>query len=72
MLDKLQTHGPADDMWRVDVAGVPVSVRGEQAKIHLEQVNGQLAKMKMALHRISKMHPSSPGAGNVAREALRD
>jgi len=63
---------PLNDMWRVDVSGYPCSVRGEHAKDHLEAVNRQMARMKMALHRISKMHPSGPGAGTIAREALSD
>jgi hypothetical protein len=60
------------DLLRVDVAGVAVMVRGDVAREHLENVNRDIAKMKMALHRISKMHPAGPGAGNVARETLND
>jgi hypothetical protein len=43
---------PADDMWRVDVAGIPISVRGEAAKDHLEAVVRQMARMKLALNKL--------------------
>lgn len=60
------------DRWRVDVGGVSVNVYNKEACEHLQRVNHRLAVMKMALHRISKMHPSGPGAGNVARGALEE
>lgn len=57
---------------RVDIGGMSVMVLSEDAMRHLEAVNIRMARMKMALHRISKMHPNGPGAGNVAREGLSD
>lgn len=39
--------GPVNDMWRVDVCGVPVTVRGRLAKDHLEQVNHQIAELRL-------------------------
>lgn len=63
--------GPEGDIWRVDVEGYACHVKGEHAKDHLEQVNRKLAKMKMALHRISRIHPSvGLGAEKIAREAI--
>ena len=38
---------------RVDVAGMPIMVRGEVERAHLEKVNQQLTKMKLALHKIT-------------------
>lgn len=52
--------GPVSDMWRVDVAGVPVNVRGKNAYLHLQNVNRQLAKMKLALHKIKGGHSEDP------------
>jgi hypothetical protein len=62
------------NLWRVDVAGYPIDVRGEDERDYLQQVNSQLARMKMALHRIAKMDPSVPVEhfGDVAREALKN
>lgn len=57
------------DMWRVDVAGYPVSVRGLPAKDHLERVNNQLARMKMALYRIAKICDVT-ALSEIAREEL--
>jgi hypothetical protein len=59
------------DMWRVDVAGVPVSVRGQVAYEHLQQVNRSLAQMKSALHQIAKMADKPGGVGQIARDILR-
>jgi hypothetical protein len=57
------------DMWRVDVAGYPISVRGQYARDHLEKINRQNAKMKMALHRILKMS-QDPWCQEQATKAL--
>jgi hypothetical protein len=59
------------DMWRVDVAGYPISVRGQVAREHLEQVNRQLSVMKLALHKISAQAGQPGGVGQIARDALR-
>lgn len=56
-------------LWRVDVSGVSVSVRGEDACRHLQEVNHRMARMKMALHRLCKMHPDADTM-NVARDGL--
>lgn len=58
-----------NDLWRVDVAGYACYVKGKHAADHLERVNGSLARMKMALHRIAKAHPDSVTA-ELALEAL--
>lgn len=58
-----------NDMWRVDVAGYPVSVKGQAARAHLEQINHQFARMKMALHRIKGGHSKDPQLD--ATEALQ-
>lgn len=68
-LDTLRN--PKPNMWRVDVAGVPVSVHGESAYEHLRRVNSQLARMKMALHLIA-MNWDDAGCGDIAREALKN
>lgn len=47
-------RGPVDDMWRVDVAGCPVLVKGEPSKDFLTHVNRRMARMKMALHKIGQ------------------
>ena len=59
-----------NDMLRVDVCGYPVSVRGDAARLHLEQITGKTARMKLALYRIADMDPGI--AGDIAREALSD
>lgn len=59
------------DMWRVDVSGYPLSVRGEPAREHLERVNRNLAVMKLALHKIAKLAERPGGVGEIARDALR-
>ena len=59
------------DMWRVDVEGYPVSVKGQVARAHLEQVNRRLAMMKLALHQIAQLAQKPGGVGQVARDALR-
>jgi len=59
-----------NDMLRVDVCGYPVSVRGDAARLHLEQITGKMARMKLALHRIADMDPGI--AGDIARVALSD
>ncbi len=60
------------DMWRVDVAGYPVSVKGQDAREHLEEVNRSLSQMKMALHQIAAIATKPGGVGQIARDALRD
>ena len=62
---------PKDDMWRADVAGFAVSVRGETAKAHLENVSRKLARMKAALRRIAKFS-DEVAAVSEARRALGD
>ncbi len=59
------------DMWRVDVAGVPIMVRGQVAVAHLEKVNRSLTQAKMALHQIAALARKSGGVGQIARDALR-
>jgi hypothetical protein len=59
------------DMWRVDVAGYPIMVRGQVARTHLEQVNRNLAVMKLALHKISAIARRQGEVGEVARDAIR-
>lgn len=58
--------------WRVDVAGVPVSVYSEDAMRHLQQVNKKLAQTKMALHRIASGRYGHDGMVELAHQALRD
>jgi hypothetical protein len=68
---------PDDPMeWRVDVKGYPVTVLGKHARDHLQQANLELARMKMALHRILYMDPEKLGkqgiykAQTIAKEGL--
>ena len=42
---------PPDNIWRVDVGGVPISVRGEAARQHLDEFNRDHAKLKLILTR---------------------
>lgn len=56
---------PEGNIWRVDIMGYPCFVKGEHAKDHLEQVARELARMKMALHRILKMDPKEWGAQGI-------
>lgn len=58
----------AADMWRVDIAGHAITVRGEHAKEVLEKFRHQHAKMKLALHKIIKQHPE---ASDIAVEGLQ-
>ena len=64
-------------LWRVDVAGVPVYVSGKPACEHLQIVNSDLARMKMALYRILRMNPDEWGkqgifkAQSIAQEGLK-
>lgn len=65
------------DMWRVDIAGYPVTVRGSLAKSRLEEVNHQMSRMKLALHRIARSGREKGTSGDghsycieVAKEAL--
>jgi hypothetical protein len=58
------------DMWRVDVAGYPVFVKGQVARAHLEKVNQQLARMRLALHKIKGGHSQDHQLD--ATRALRD
>jgi len=39
---------------RVDVAGLAIYVRSDFERGHLEQINNQLARLKMALHQIAR------------------
>jgi len=55
---------------RVDVAGVPVFVRGQDAYEHLVHVNQKLAIAKLALHKIKA---SAQGIGpTYAARALEE
>lgn len=57
--------------WRVDVRGYAVIVRSEQAMRHLEEVNRELAKMKLALHKIAACQSYAPGdVVDIARKAI--
>ncbi len=73
-LDEIRKQKP--DLWRADVSGVACFVRGEETMHHLERVNLQVAKMKMALHRILHMDPEEWGkqgiykAQKIANEGL--
>jgi hypothetical protein len=60
-------RGPAKDMWRVDVAGVPLMVRGEAARDHLEKINREMDRMKLSLH---KLRWRDDQAGDIARKGL--
>ena len=70
------TDNPPGDMWRVDVAGIPVSVKGRASYEFLQSVNTERARMKMALHRILHMDPQDWGdlgidkAQEIARAGL--
>lgn len=60
------------DMWRVDVAGIPVMVKGEHAYRHLEDVNRKLAKMTLALHKIASCASYHHGdCPDIAQMAIR-
>lgn len=68
--EKLDEDGHAiQRRWRVDVAGVPVSVYGEEAMRHLQQVNQQLARMKLALHKLKWVEGS---VGETAKMGLKN
>lgn len=54
---------------RVDVAGVPIMVRGEDAYEHLTRVNRSLAVAVLALHRVAKGDPLN--APDTARNAIQ-
>lgn len=45
---------------RVDVAGTAIYVRSDFERRFLERINGDLARMKMALHRIAGGHSEDP------------
>jgi hypothetical protein len=60
-------RGPVDDMWRVDIAGVSVLVRGEAAKDHLEKINRERIRMKLSLNKIRWRDDQ---AGDIARKGL--
>jgi hypothetical protein len=62
-----RTVKPESDMWRVDVAGYPISVRGQHAHDHLEQINRENARMKLALHKLKWIDGE---VGKVARMGL--
>lgn len=62
------TNAPVQ-LWRVDVSGVSISVRGEVAYRHLQEVNRRMARMELALHHLCKMHPDADTM-NVARDGL--
>jgi hypothetical protein len=64
-LDAIKNQKPT--LWRVDVAGVAVHVHGEEAYRHLERVNQQLARMKLALHKLKWVEGS---VGKVAKMGL--
>ncbi len=57
------------NLWRVDVAGIPVTVYGKPACEHLESVNRDLARMKMALHCILHAEPEER-IQTIARDGL--
>ena len=69
--------GDAAGEWRVDVKGYPVTVIGKYAHDHVSQAVLEMARMKMALHRILHMDPKEWGAQgiyhaqNLAREGLQ-
>ena len=62
--------------WRVDMKGYPVTVLGKYARDHMEQMNREYGRMKMALHRILHMNPDEWGkqgiyhAQAIAKEGL--
>jgi hypothetical protein len=60
------------DIWRVDIAGCSVMVYGKQSYDHLLAVNNQLARMKMALHKIGKRYSPGTEAHWLAEEGLSD
>lgn len=55
------------DSIRVDVAGVSIYVRSEFERRHLENVNQQIARMKMALHKLKWIDGET---GEVAKKGL--
>lgn len=69
---KTTRRGPVDDLWRVDVRGFALKVKGGEAARHLEQTLHQMARMQMALHKISQRHPNEGTTGDSAREALKN
>lgn len=58
---------PVNDIWRVDVAGIPVDVRGEHARDHLQEINQKMARMKLALH---KLKSNEGQVGEIAKRGL--
>ena len=52
---------------RVDVKGYPVTVLGEYASEHLQQMNREYGRMKLALYRILHMNADIWGAQGVCR-----
>lgn len=55
----------------VDVAGVSVIIKNEQARDQLQRVNSQFSHMVMALNRIRKLYPHG-SVEEIAREALQE
>jgi hypothetical protein len=60
---------PQPTLLRVDVAGVPVMVRGQHDYEHLTRVNRSLAIAVLALHRIAAGDPLN--ALDTARNAIQ-
>lgn len=52
---------------RVDVAGIPIYVRSEHERSHLEQVNRKLAETKLALMKTKKVLADAPNQSNSTR-----
>lgn len=67
-LDEIRREKP--DLWRVDVGGVPILVKGKPAYEYLQHINSRMAKMKLALHKIKGGHSADPQLDAI--KALQD
>ena len=45
---------PLNDLWRVDIRGIPCQVKGEYAKIMIENMIRENTRFKLALYKIKK------------------
>lgn len=59
------------DMLRVDVAGRPITVLGDQAVKLIQDQNHTIAIMKLALHRIAQSSVDTT-LRDIARNALEE
>lgn len=57
---------------RVDIAGIPTMVLGDDAVHRIQARNTEFARMKMALHRIARMEAFEFDVRELASEALKN